>query len=81
MNIEKTNKEKANDVAEVMGHMMAKGFKDAFKIFGVLGVFMFVAIYCALLGQFALGFAINSILFIIMALRARKKQNRKGENK
>lgn len=73
----KTNKQKANDIGEVVGHLIINGSKVGLILFGGLSVFLFIAIYCAMIGQFALGFAINSILLLALCLVARKIKKKK----
>jgi uncharacterized membrane protein SirB2 len=82
MKTEKTE-QIANEIEAVATHLFIKGLKSTLILFSGLGVFLFIAIFFAFMGQFLLGFAINSILFVILGLTARKYQNKKakGENK
>jgi uncharacterized membrane protein SirB2 len=82
MKTEKTE-QIANEIEAVATYLFIKGLKSTLILFSGLGVFLFIAIFFAFMGQFLLGFAINSILFVILGLTARKYQNKKakGENK
>jgi uncharacterized membrane protein YciS (DUF1049 family) len=79
MKTEKTNKEIANDITEIGAHLFIEGGKAWLKMFSVIFIQVVIQIFTLVIGQFALGFAINCLILAGIGLKLRKIKKKKGE--